>query len=93
MCKHPGAPLFDYFPGRTASYPNILTTTAAISSTCLLRVIDIAARRAGATWFIHAGTHLGAALHGGPIPWDDDMDVMVDANFKVRSRKINVAKE
>ena len=61
------APLFDYFPGRSAEYPNVLTSTAAISATCLLRVIDIAARRAGATWFVHAGTHLGAALHGGSM--------------------------
>ena len=27
---------------------------------------------------IYAGGQLGSLLHGGPIPWDDDVDVAIE---------------
>lgn len=41
----------------------------------LLEAFDTMCRRHGLTYWIWAGTQLGAARHGGFIPWDDDMDV------------------
>ena len=55
-----------------------LTTQAAMSFTCLLRLIDIGCRRANATWVLYAGGSIGGALHAGPIPWDDDVDIIVE---------------
>lgn len=41
----------------------------------ILEVIDSICRKHGLTYFIDAGTTLGAVRHGGFIPWDDDADV------------------
>ena len=41
----------------------------------MLREIDRICRKHGITYFLSGGSMLGAARHGGYIPWDDDIDV------------------
>ncbi|WP_298578402.1 phosphorylcholine transferase LicD [uncultured Olegusella sp.] len=41
----------------------------------LLRVFDKVCRDNNISYFIIAGTLLGAVRHGGFIPWDDDIDI------------------
>jgi lipopolysaccharide cholinephosphotransferase len=43
----------------------------------VLRELDALCRANGLTYYLSYGTLLGAARHGGFIPWDDDVDVMM----------------
>lgn len=41
----------------------------------VLLAIDAVCKEYGITYFLAAGTALGAKRHGGFIPWDDDIDI------------------
>lgn len=43
----------------------------------ILRHIDEFCKAKGITYFLDAGTLIGAMRHGGFIPWDDDADVLM----------------
>jgi lipopolysaccharide cholinephosphotransferase len=43
----------------------------------ILREVDQLCRSHGLTYYLAFGTLLGAVRHGGYIPWDDDIDVMM----------------
>lgn len=48
----------------------------------MLREVDILLREAGIQYSLCGGTLLGAVREQGFIPWDDDVDIMVDrVNF------------
>ena len=42
-----------------------------------IEIIDQAAKATGATYYLHAGTALGAVRHNDLIPWDEDADVII----------------
>lgn len=43
----------------------------------LLKIFDHICKKHGLKYWLDAGTLLGARRHGGFIPWDDDLDVMM----------------
>lgn len=53
----------------------------------LLRVLDEALTEAGIPYAVAEGTLLGAVRHGGPIPHDDDVDVVVAEGDMDRMRQ------
>ncbi len=57
-------------------------TTYAVKGACLVHIANDIAASLGAASYVYAGSHLGSYLHGGPIPWDDDTDMMLPARIK-----------
>jgi hypothetical protein len=70
-----------------------MTTLYAAHSVCSASVAQMIASAVSADLYLHAGSHLGAILHGGPIPWDDDVDVFIQwdrqAAFMQMCNKLN----
>ena len=46
-------------------------------STEMLRAVDEVSARRGLRYYLVCGSVLGAVRHGGPIPWDYDVDITV----------------
>lgn len=54
----------------------------------LLQIFDRACRKHGLTYWLDAGTLLGAVRHGGFIPWDDDLDVCMPRDDFNRAKTV-----
>ena len=54
----------------------------------LLRIFDSLCREHNLTYFIVAGTLLGAVRHSGFIPWDDDIDVAMPLDDALKFEEI-----
>jgi hypothetical protein len=75
---------FPYFPAFHRFLP-VSTTVYASAGVCILKIAAALAEeegeeggsKNGTRLMLHAGSHLGALLHGGPIPWDDDVDALL----------------
>lgn len=56
---------------------NELTRNLQLTELEILIELDRICKEEGLTYFLEGGTLLGALRHGGFIPWDDDVDVLM----------------
>ncbi|XP_064609908.1 uncharacterized protein LOC135473904 [Liolophura sinensis] len=47
-----------------------------------------ALHQANLTFFLYGGSHLGVYRHHGIVPWDDDVDVMLDSSQREKARTV-----
>lgn len=47
----------------------------------LIKQMNMISEKTGIPYFAHAGTLIGALRHQGFIPWDDDVDVMIERKY------------
>ena len=55
---------------------------------CIVKVVQIAAASINAKIYLHTGSHLGAVMHGQPIPWDNDVDLTIELQKNCDFEKI-----
>ncbi len=63
---------------------------AQIVMTRLLEFFDVFCKENHLIYWLDSGTLLGAARHGGFIPWDDDMDVMMPIKDFKKLKKLMI---
>jgi hypothetical protein len=80
--------MFPYFkntPILNNVYLPVSTTDHAARGLCTLKAVQLLAANMSMPVHLSFGSHLGAARHGQPIPWDDDIDVAMPRGVSLRT--------
>ncbi|KAI0209844.1 hypothetical protein LSAT2_005438 [Lamellibrachia satsuma] len=76
----------DVTPGERGFAPIMTSADRAVMQRLLRTFVDTL-DAANITYFMYGGTLLGSYRHHGAIPWDDDVDLMVDAAKMPRMKR------
>eukprot|EP00928_Gymnodinium_smaydae_P082214 TRINITY_DN65604_c0_g1_i1.p1 TRINITY_DN65604_c0_g1~~TRINITY_DN65604_c0_g1_i1.p1 ORF type:complete len:414 (+),score=9.00 TRINITY_DN65604_c0_g1_i1:65-1243(+) len=71
-------PSYREVPTFEGTQPPVQTTNYAAQTVCTMKIVQQLAASVNSRLYLHAGSHLGAIIHGQPIPWDDDADLIMD---------------
>ena len=69
-------------------FKDVLTKDQSERAVGLLKTVDEMLKGSGVDYIIDGGTLIGATLHGGRIPWDDDMDIYIRGEDERKFKKI-----
>jgi len=72
-------------------FRDVLTYQESLNAIGILETIDKMFTRSDIDYVIDGGTLIGAVLHGGRIPWDDDMDIYIKASALDRLQEVIVS--
>jgi hypothetical protein len=72
---------FPYFSRSDGVVP-VMTSAGAAHLVCNVKLIRAIAAHSRTDVRLHAGSLIGALRHGGPVPWDDDMDLAMPFNAR-----------
>lgn len=65
---------YPYFSRNHAEVP-VITSVQAAHVVCTIKIATAIALHADTDVMLYAGSFVGALRHGGPVPWDDDVDL------------------
>lgn len=71
-------PSFKKIASSEYEYLPLMPTEDAARSICTIKVTKAIAASINSRLYLHAGSHLGAVVHGQGMPWDDDVDLIMD---------------
>ena len=75
---------FKSFDKHKYNINGVLTTQFGAIYSCLLEITVAMLRKCDITHWIYAGTSVGAYVHGGLMPWDDDVDIAIDKKDELK---------
>ncbi len=68
---------FPYFANDGNGNVTYLSTLAATLSVCTMKFVSVIGTSIGYDVYGYAGSDLASLIHAGPIPWDDDVDMLI----------------
>ena len=69
-------------------FKDVLTKEQSTKSVELLKTVDKLLKPSKVDYIIDGGTLIGATLHGGRIPWDDDLDIYIKEEDEEEFKRI-----